>query len=295
MIFEISTAVKKFSSCRASASARTGFESDPTITVLCLNYDNQFRRLPMERDRVEEDFLNRTAAERFGIDYLFPYQRLVISNILEGAGFFSPESGSSETFDPEDPPDTVQRQIAILPTGAGKSLCFMLPGVLLPGVTLILFPLLSLLSDQKRRLDEQGIPAELLAGGQSSAEREAAWGRLELGKSRFLLSNPETLIQQTALRRLEKLNIDHLVIDEAHTLPMWGRQFRPALLEIPSLIAAGRPRMTSAFTATASDVVLDQIQEILFSDQAAHVIRAMPDRPNISYHVIPCLSKSREL
>ncbi|MGC9313563.1 MAG: helicase-related protein, partial [Sediminispirochaetaceae bacterium] len=71
--------------------------------------------------------------------------------------------------------------------------------------------------------------------------------------------------------------------------------FRPALTRIPEIIAAAAPRMTSAFTATASDDVLAGIQEILFPDEPAHVIRADPDRPNISYHVIPVLSKRREL
>lgn len=256
------------------------------------------------------DYLNEAAKRHFGISYIFPYQRLVISNILEGAGYFAgQESGGSAAAPkltatsgksgtaaaPGDSSDPFQRQIAILPTGAGKSLCFMLPGLLLQGITLILFPLLSLLSDQKRRLAEQNIPAELLSGGQNREERDAAWKRLESGKSRFLLSNPETLIQPAALRRLGELQIDHLVIDEAHTLPMWGREFRPALLQIPELIAACRPKMTSAFTATASDTILDQIQSILFPDEPAHVIRANPDRPNISYHVIPTLSKSREL
>lgn len=252
------------------------------------------------------DFLNSAAMNRFGISYIFPYQRLVISNVLEGAGYFGDDPGENGAAGEADSDavgsagDIPRRQIAILPTGAGKSLCFMLPGVLLEGITVILFPLLSLMSDQKRRLDEQEIPAELLRGGQKEAERKATWQRLEAEKSagdrpKFLLSNPETLVQPAVLRRLAALPIDHLVIDEAHTVPMWGRGFRPALTRIPEIIEAARPRMTSAFTATASDDVLSGIQEILFPDEPAHVIRADPDRPNISYHVIPALSKRREL
>ena len=263
------------------------------------------------------DFLTTATQKYFSLTYLFPWQRLVISNILEGAGYFgSPNRKDDEIFtentdlhfspEPTDIcADIPHRQVAILPTGAGKSLCFMLPGVLLEGITVILFPLLSLMSDQKRRLDEQEIPAELLRGGQNRKEREAAWQRLEnspedgqnpdMKRPRFLLSNPETLIQPAALRRLSSLPIDHLVIDEAHTVPMWGREFRPALTRIPEIIDAIRPKMTSAFTATASDSVLAGIQEILFPNEPAHVIRANPDRPNISYNVIPVLSKRREL
>jgi len=243
----------------------------------------------------ETEFLNIAAQEHFGLTYIFPYQRLVITNVLEGAGYFGDDPGENVAAG-----DFPRRQIAILPTGAGKSLCFMLPGVLLEGITVILFPLLSLMSDQKRRLDEQNIPAELLRGGQSMEDREAAWQRLEADTSvgnrpRFLLSNPETLVQPAVLRRLAGLPIDHLVIDEAHTVPMWGRGFRPALTRIPEIIEAAQPKMTSAFTATASDEVLAGIQKILFPDEPAHVIRADPDRTNISYHVIPALSKRREL
>jgi len=236
------------------------------------------------------DYLNDAAQDHFGLTYIFPYQRLIISNILEGAGYFGDDLGENGAVG-----DVPRRQIAILPTGAGKSLCFMLPGVLLDGITVILFPLLSLMSDQKRRLEERGIDADIIAGGQSREERAAAWLRLESGQSRFLLSNPETMVQPNALRHLTALQIAHLVIDEAHTVPMWGQQFRPALTQIPEIIEAASPRMTSAFTATASDTVLKGIQSILFPDEPAHVIRANPDRPNISYHVIPILSKSREL
>ena len=82
----------------------------------------------------EKDYLNQVAKEHFGIPYLFPYQRLAISNILDCA---------------EDPAENNPAQIVILPTGAGKSLCFMLPALLTEGITLIIFPLLSLMADQK--------------------------------------------------------------------------------------------------------------------------------------------------
>jgi len=284
---------------------------------------------------VQEDFLNWSAEEFFGIPYIFPYQRLVIANVLEGAGYFGGEGMENGRVQSVDSyADIPRRQIVILPTGAGKSLCFMLPGVLLNGITLILFPLLSLMSDQMRRLAEQEIPTEVISGGQGREEREAAWRRLASspdrddrgpggghrdsdgghsvpgvshsgpgggngvtggGRPKFLLSNPETLVQPGSLRRLAALPIDHLVVDEAHTVPMWGREFRPALTQIPEIIAAAEPRMISAFTATASDDILSAIQELLFPDGPAHVTRANPDRPNISYHVIPVISKNREL
>ncbi|MDR0731896.1 MAG: ATP-dependent DNA helicase RecQ, partial [Treponema sp.] len=101
------------------------------------------------------DFLGDKVKELFGLPYLFPYQRLVISNILEAAAPV------------EDDQDDMGRQIVILPTGAGKSLCFQLPAMLLPGPTLVLYPILSLMADQERRLRERGFEPVLLRGGQS--------------------------------------------------------------------------------------------------------------------------------
>ncbi len=265
---------------------------------------------------VEEDPINQAAQHHFGIPYLFPYQRLVISNILEAAGFFESDL---ENIDP-----LPRRQIVILPTGAGKSLCFMLPGVLLPHLTLLIFPLLSLMSDQLRRLEEQGIPAAMLSGGQSSRKRSEIWYRVQNGQVKFLLSNPETLVQQHNLERLQTLSFDHVVIDEAHTLPDWGYQFREALLRIPEIIDTCQPKMLSAFTATASDKIESQLQELFsgagrqrrepgpvdhgnpgcnlsgptvdqHTPQPMHVIRANPDRTNISYHVIESLCKFHDL
>ena len=103
-----------------------------------------------EKTQEEKDYLNQVAKEHFGIDYLFPYQRLAISNVLDCA---------------KDPAENNPAQIVILPTGAGKSLCFMLPALLTQGITLIIFPLLSLMADQKRRLDSAGIPSLILRGG----------------------------------------------------------------------------------------------------------------------------------
>lgn len=236
-----------------------------------------------------EDPVAFAAQKRFGIPYLFPYQRLVISNILEAGDYFGEDSDA--------PP--AHRQLVVLPTGSGKSLCFMLPGVLLPGLTLLLFPLLSLMADQLRRLQEQDIPAALLSGGQQQSEREEIWRQAETGQLKFLLSNPETLMQPRSRAHLESLDIDHVVIDEAHTIPTWGREFRPALLKVPEIIAAARPKIVSAFTATASEKIESDLQclfgDYFNSDEPLHVIRANPDRPNISYHVIESLCKLYDL
>ena len=165
------------------------------------------------------DILTRTAAERFGLTYLFPYQRLVITNILRKAGLFSREEAE------EAPPN----QVVLLPTGAGKSLCFMLPAALLPGLTIVVFPLLGLMADQLRRVEEAGMKGAMLKGGMSRKEKEDIWRSVQAGEIRMLLTNPEMLNLPEVQDKLKDVKISHLVIDEAHTIPEWGETFRPGL------------------------------------------------------------------
>jgi ATP-dependent DNA helicase RecQ len=238
------------------------------------------------------------------MDYLFPYQRLVISNILEAAearGFsvqWPPMSGlDAETGEPlkeedqtgqnENDREALGRQIVILPTGAGKSLCFQLPAMLLKGPTLVIYPILSLMADQERRLREKGFAPVLLRGGQSAEEREAIWESLRQGKSRFIIANPEVLLSPKVMQKLSTLGLIHLVIDEAHCVSEWGESFRPDYLRIGEIINAaegddGGPIVT-AFTATASAEVLEKIEKYVFSGNGAAKIIGNPDRSNISY------------
>ncbi len=242
----------------------------------------------MPTNLILDDPVLHTAAESFGLKFLYPYQRLVIANILETAGFYSSETTNKET-------DYRSRQIVILPTGAGKSLCFMLPSLLLSGPTLIIFPLLSLISDQKRRCDDAGISSAALTGGQSRNERDEIFRNIENGSLRIILTNPETALSPPVFKRLLRAGISHLVFDEVHTVSEWGDSFRPVYLECRRLIAEMNIPVVTAFTATASETVLSRIIEILFPGESPHIISANPDRPNISYSVVPCLSKIHEL
>lgn len=237
------------------------------------------------------DPLNQIAQERFGIQYVFPYQRLVITNILRAAAI----PGFRVHHDPGEEPDTNPHQIAILPTGAGKSLCFMLPAVLLPGMTLVVFPLLSLMADQARRLEESGISGAVLRGGQTTEERKKIWRQAEAGQLRMILTNPETALSPEILEQLRKISISHLVIDEMHTVSEWGDSFRPAYLEIGRLSKDAGIPMVTAFTATASDHILNRVREILFPVESPNIVTANPDRPNIAYCVVPSLCKDHDL
>lgn len=226
------------------------------------------------------DPLNETAKNRFNISYIFPFQRLVISNILRAA-----ETKGFETDEYEND-ELSPHQIVLLPTGSGKSLCFMLPTFFLKGITLVIFPLLSLITDQLRRTDEVGIKTAILRGGQGKEERKKIFSKCRTGDIKMILSNPETLLEETVLRELKQTQIDHIVIDEAHTVSEWGDSFRPAYLELNSIIKTLNCPLITAFTATASEHILYRIKEILFSGLTPNIVYGNPDRENIFYSVI---------
>ena len=239
----------------------------------------------------------------FGLDYLFPYQRLVVGNIIEAAeasgirvrweAVYGGE-GDSDRYGAAGGPDgeggvldgdraALGRQIVILPTGAGKSLCFQLPAMLLDGPTLVIYPILSLMADQERRLMEKNFAPVILRGGQSAEEREAIMEKLAKGESRFIIANPEVLLTEKLLKRLPEMGIVHVVIDEAHCVSEWGESFRPSYLEIAKIIEAAAAPLVTAFTATASAPVLEKIDRYVFGGAGAHQIVGNPDRSNIAY------------
>jgi ATP-dependent DNA helicase RecQ len=242
------------------------------------------------------DPLGDAVKKLFGLSYLFPYQRLVAANLIEAAAAAGfpvrwPEDGAAaEPDDAGGGPEGIDlgRQIVILPTGAGKSLCFQLPAMLLEGPTLVIYPILSLMADQERRLRERGFEPALLRGGQDEAERSRIWERLAAGKSRFIIANPEVLLTERMLERLKTLGIIHIVIDEAHCVSEWGESFRPAYLRIQEIIAAAGSPLVTAFTATASAPVLEKIEQYVFGSPARRII-GNPDRSNIRYRAQGCI------
>ncbi|MCL2762192.1 MAG: RecQ family ATP-dependent DNA helicase [Treponema sp.] len=248
------------------------------------------------------DPLSNAVSRLFGLSYLFPYQRLVVANIIEAA-----EAAGLTIHWPDDegleptsaaPEDALSgaadrgcmgRQIVILPTGAGKSLCFQLPAMLMDGPTLVIYPILSLMADQQRRLHERGFAPVTLRGGQTTEERDAIWRKLESGESKFIIANPEVLQTPQVMSRLEKIKIVHIVVDEAHCVSEWGESFRPSYLEINNIIKNINAPLITAFTATASAPVLEKIRTYIFGDLEAHQIVGNPDRPNIAYTAKGCI------
>lgn len=212
-----------------------------------------------------EETVDRTAREVFSINYLRPFQRLVIMNIVEG--------------------HRRPNLLTILPTGAGKSLCFMLPAVLLDGVTIIIYPLLSLMHDQLRRFEKLGIPACILKGGMDRDDKERVYQLLQSKECKVLITNVEMMCQKSVRSHLAKLDIALLVLDEAHTVISWGSSFRPAYRQLGLIARELAPRRILAFTATSDDEITDKLKDEILGEDAL-VIHGGLDRPNIIYHRI---------
>ncbi len=238
------------------------------------------------------DPIATVARERFGVAYLFPLQRMVIANILDavlaGAAAFVPDGPSA----PERPK---LRQLVLLPTGFGKSLCFQLPALLAPGPTLVVYPLLALMSDQKRRLDSCGISSALFRGGMDTSERLEQEGAVKKGEAKIVITNPESLRSERLKDFLAGADLSHIAIDEAHCVSEWGESFRPAYLELGQAIAALDPPAVSAFTATASPTVSESVSRSLFGTPTCLRISADPDRPNIHFSVATTLERTHTL
>ncbi|MCR4938968.1 MAG: RecQ family ATP-dependent DNA helicase [Treponemataceae bacterium] len=233
----------------------------------------------MEAKEYDPEFDPAAAAalESFGIKYLYPWQRLVIANILDSLD----DRGEDKTPTKDSP--SRLNQIVLLPTGAGKSLCFLIPALLLEGPTLIMYPLLALMSDQARRMTEGGMTPVVFRGQQSVQEREENFKLIENG-AKVILANPEVLQSEELVTRLSKTGIAHIAIDEAHCVSEWGDSFRPAYLTLGKIIKELGVNKVTAFTATASPEVLARINEVLF-DGEGHIVRSEADRPNIHYYL----------
>lgn len=248
-------------------------------------------------DSINQDIVAKVAFEKFGIKYLYPWQRLVIANILEAYEYltyekeFIKENNFEFGMSNEDS-FCKGKQIVLLPTGAGKSLCFQIPAFLLDGPTLIIYPLLALMTDQQRRMEEGELKCVTFRGGQSTEERNENFEKIKNG-SKIILTNPEVLESESLVEELKSIGIKHVVIDEAHTVSEWGLSFRPSYLNLGKIIKKINPPIITAFTATASPEVLSKISEILF-DGDAHVVRSESDRQNIHYFVNYAAIKKKE-
>lgn len=250
--------------------------------ILLFNFMEELVKLDAD-DFCPDDPAAQAALENFGIKYLFPWQRLVVGNIMDS--YFSAKRRGDE----EGLLDCDGKQIVLLPTGAGKSLCFQIPAILMEGPTLVIYPLLALMSDQYRRMSEGGIKAAIFRGGQTAEERDENFRLLDDG-AKIIIANPEILSDEKLTGRLKEYGISHIAIDEAHCVSEWGDTFRPAYLELGKILRTLDVPVVTAFTATASPEVLARISDVLFNGEA-HIVRSESDRPNIHYYVKKVASK----
>ena len=215
-----------------------------------------------------------TASSRFGITSPKPYQILVIHRILE-----------------QEDSTSVRHQLVILPTGMGKSLCFLLPAVLCKGITVIVYPLLALMNDQVARLEKAGIDCICIRGGQTKEERGDIFRKLDEG-TKIVVTTAESLQNRHVLYELGKRRISLLVVDEAHVISQWGKDFRPAYSTLTDVVIRLRPHQILAFTATASEQTIRDIRSCLFFSSPL-IVRADADRPNIIYRTYRTLNRTQ--
>ena len=213
---------------------------------------------------VEISNLRRTLRRKFGFRTLREGQEEVIRSIVEGK-------------------DT----LAIMPTGAGKSLCYQLPGTELPGTTVVVSPLLSLMKDQVDKLQELGIDAVQVNSTLTPREESEILEEIRQEKREFVFVTPERLAQPKFLETLGRNKIDVFVIDEAHCISHWGHDFRPDYLRLRAAVEAlGNPPIL-ALTATATPEVVEDILRQLGREEM-EIIDTGIYRENLHFEVIPC-------
>lgn len=179
--------------------------------------------------------------ERFGYDTFRAGQRELIEKVLDG-----------------------QKAMGIMPTGGGKSICYQLPATILPRITLVVSPLISLMKDQVDSLNEVGIPATFLNSTVEWLDREERMRYIETGAVKLLFVAPEKIVDDEFYSWLSQLDISLIAIDEAHVLSSWGHDFRNSYLKMikPLKQLSGEPAWL-ALTATATEQVQDDLADIL--------------------------------
>jgi ATP-dependent DNA helicase RecQ len=216
--------------------------------------------------------LNQALRQHFGYKHFYPGQEDVINRVLEGK-------------------DT----LAILATGAGKSLCYQLPALLLPGTTVVVSPLIALMKDQLDMLADAGISGSIALNSTLTDEEEVSHlERIARGNLKLIYVTPERLEDESFVDVLKRLHIPLFVVDEAHCISQWGHDFRPAYLNLGRVISAlGHPTVL-ALTATATPAVREDIVTQLGIPNAKPIVRGF-DRPNLVYEVARATSDEDKL
>ena len=183
----------------------------------------------------------------------------------------------------------------IMPTGGGKSICYQLPGLMLPGVTLVISPLISLMHDQVMALKAAGIPGAYINSSLTFPQLRAVYRNMLLGMYKIIYVAPERLESGGFLDAVLQMNIDLVAVDEAHCISQWGQDFRPSYLRIVEFIKKlPRRPVIAAFTATATEKVREDVKRILGLRSPVEVVTGF-DRPNLYFEVLHPELKEAEL
>jgi ATP-dependent DNA helicase RecQ len=205
--------------------------------------------------------MRRTLRETFGLDKLRHGQAEVIRSVLEG-----------------------NNTLAIMPTGAGKSLCYQLPSLHLPGTTVVVSPLISLMKDQVDKLDDAGLEAAQLNSALTAEEHQENLEQIHTEETDFIFVTPERFTDQEFLADLRKRSINFVVIDEAHCISEWGHDFRPAYLSLGAAVKTLGAPPVLALTATATPEVTADIEKQLDLGKL-RVVKTGIYRPNLHFEV----------
>ncbi|HET7409355.1 MAG TPA: RecQ family ATP-dependent DNA helicase, partial [Paracoccaceae bacterium] len=171
--------------------------------------------------------------------------------------------------------------LAIMPTGGGKSLCFQLPALLRPGVTIVISPLIALMREQVAALRQAGVEAGALTSANDPHETARVLDALREGRLKLLYMAPERLGIAATTELLRRSGAALLAVDEAHCVSPWGHDFRPDYLRIGELRAALGGIQTAAFTATADEATRREITARLFGEAEPVIFLRGFDRPNL--------------
>lgn len=185
--------------------------------------------------------------------------------------------------------------LCIMPTGAGKSMCYQIPALLFDGVTIVVSPLISLMKDQVGSLVQSGVPAAYINSSLSYPQFLRVLSNVEHGKYKIIYVAPERMLTDGFLDTCKKIKISMVAVDEAHCVSQWGQDFRPSYLKIISFVEslANRP-IVGAFTATATNDVKEDIKKILRLENPFEITTGF-DRPNLFFGVIKSSSKDEKL
>ena len=213
--------------------------------------------------------LNEALKKYFGFDQFLDGQLQAVTNVMAGKDV-----------------------CVVMPTGAGKSVCYQLPALLKPGYTIVISPLIALMKDQVESLNNKGIPAVYVNSSISGPEQIANVNKVINGEAKLLYVSPERLRTKSFRATIAANPPDALIVDEAHCISQWGHDFRPDYTRVGEFCELFKIPQVGAFTATATPLVRDDIKVQLRREEMDIMVTGFT-RPNLSFSVVDCPGSKR--